>query len=326
MIEITEKEIRDEMRGGPSGNFPVPADPETAAFTAETRASSLAPAGGTATSVAVPDNSQALIIPQAPIVPLSTRSAFTFLGVKPDLKDMTLDEKFACLKQAVAYGQAMTGIAIKIFESIIAEFKTYKKNRPADCPTVEMAFRQRGLNYGSVRVVISRYRQRNKKGEELFDPARQLSQQDPTGNDTAHKSRKAGRKDNNRLNRKAGRQAVTGIPFQSHEKEPVATVTSKLATHSAPNDDGARYDKAVRELEELGHFGITSWHEFEIEHALEVRNIEATAKNVAAILRHPRISEMEQRMMAAGWDLLWTIIDELRAEAAVGNECGTVEL
>src|SRR6266404_7900436 len=135
MIEITEKEIRDEMGGGPSGNFPVPADPETAAFTAETRASSLAPAGGTAMSVAVPENSRALSTPPAAMT-IPTRSAFTFLGIKPDLKDMTLDEKFACLKQAVAYGQAMTGIAIKVFESIIAEFKTYKKNRPADCPTV----------------------------------------------------------------------------------------------------------------------------------------------------------------------------------------------
>ncbi len=322
MIEITEKEIRDEMGGGPSGNFPVPADPETAAFTAETRASSLAPAGGTAMSVAVPENSRALSTPPAAMT-IPTRSAFTFLDIKPDLKDMTLDEKFACLKQAVAYGQAMTGIAIKVFESIIAEFKTYKKNRPADCPTVEMAFRQRGLNYGSVRMAISRYRQRNRNDEKLFDPARQLSQQDPTGNNTAHKSHKIGRKDNNRLNRKADRQAVTGVAFQGHENEPVATVASELATHSAPNNDGARYDKAVRELEELGHFGITSWHEFDTEYALEVRNIDATAENVAAIRKHPRISEMEQRMRAAGWDLLWTIIDELRPEADVGNECGT---
>jgi hypothetical protein len=104
------------------------------------------------------------------------------------------------------------------------------------------------------------------------------------------------------------------------KKEPVANGTYKLATHKAPTGDDSRYHKAIRELEELGEFGIASWHEFEIEHALEVRNIDASAENVAAILGHPRISEMEERMKAAGWDLIWTIIDELRLEAAVKDK------
>jgi len=80
---------------------------------------------------------------------------------------------------------------------------------------------------------------------------------------------------------------------------------------SEPTGDELRHHNAIRELEELGEFGITSWTEFEITHALEVRNIDYTAQDVAAIRRHPRMLEMEDRMRAGGWDLIWTIIDEL---------------
>src|ERR1035437_42140 len=56
---------------------------------------------GTFANAKVPDNSQALTVP--PIVPLSANETLAFLGVKPDIKDMTLDEKFACLKHCFAY-------------------------------------------------------------------------------------------------------------------------------------------------------------------------------------------------------------------------------
>ena len=46
------------------------------------------------------------------------------LGVKPDIKDMTLDEKFACLKQCVAYGHGLRKVLCEVFEGIRAEFKT----------------------------------------------------------------------------------------------------------------------------------------------------------------------------------------------------------
>jgi hypothetical protein len=44
---------------------------------------------------------------QPPILPLSTNEALTFLRVKPDIKDMTLDEKFDCLKQCFACGHGV---------------------------------------------------------------------------------------------------------------------------------------------------------------------------------------------------------------------------
>lgn len=80
---------------------------------------------------------------------------------------------------------------------------------------------------------------------------------------------------------------------------------------SEPIGDELRHHNAIGELEELGEFGITSWHEFDITHALEVRNIDYTAQTVAAIRRHPRMLEMEERIRAVGWDLIWSIIDEL---------------
>jgi len=141
----------------------------------ETQVATSAPPAGTATDVTVFENSRALVVAQPPLAPLPTNNALAFLGVKPNIADMTIDEKFACLKQTFAYGHAMTTVAMQVFDSIIAEFKTYKKNRPKDCPKVEDAFRARGLNYGSVRVAMSRYRLRIKEGEELFREAQRLS-------------------------------------------------------------------------------------------------------------------------------------------------------
>lgn len=73
---------------------------------------------GTFANAKVPDKPQALAV-QAPIVPLAANSALTFLGVKPDIKDMTLDEKFTCLKQCFAYGcrdqSDDTGTSTKVY-------------------------------------------------------------------------------------------------------------------------------------------------------------------------------------------------------------------
>jgi hypothetical protein len=102
-------------------------------------------------------------------------------------------------------------------------------------------------------------------------------------------------------------EGAAGLAYQ-HEKEPV---TAEPATHKEPTNDESRYENAVRELEDLGHFGITSWDEWDIEYALEVREIDTTAENVAAIRRHPRMSEIKELMKATGWDVIWTIIDEL---------------
>lgn len=103
----------------------------------------------------------------APIVPLPTHQALAFLGVKPDIKDMTLDEKFACLKQCFAYGYGVRKVLCEVFESIRAEFKTYDKDR-AGMPTVEEAFKQRGLNYHTIYSAIRREKDRRAEDAQFF--------------------------------------------------------------------------------------------------------------------------------------------------------------
>jgi hypothetical protein len=131
-----------------AGNVPAAAGAEAtntkpqSIAAAETQIATPAPTDGTSASAEVPENSEAIAV-QPPIVPLPANEALTFLGVKPDIKDMTLDEKFACLKQCFAYGYGVR--LCEVFESIHAEFKTYKKDR-AGMPTVEEAFKQRGLD------------------------------------------------------------------------------------------------------------------------------------------------------------------------------------
>jgi len=79
----------------------------------------------------------------------------------------------------------------------------------------------------------------------------------------------------------------------------------------------------VKELEDPVHFAITTCDEFDIEYALEAHEIDATAENVAAVRRHPRMSEIAE-LTKAGWDVIWTIIDELdlshRATSAIQSK------
>jgi len=66
----------------------------------------------------------------------------------------------------------------------------------------------------------------------------------------------------------------------------------------------------VKELEDPAHFAITTCDEFDIEYALEAHGIDATSENVAAVRRHPRMSEIAE-LTKSGWDVIWTVIDEL---------------
>lgn len=103
---------------------------------AETQVATPAPTNGTSANAELPANHQALAA-QPPIVPLPANEALTFLGVKPDIKDMTLEEKFTCLKQCFTYNYGLRKVLCEVFESIRAEFKTYKKDR-AGMPTVTL--------------------------------------------------------------------------------------------------------------------------------------------------------------------------------------------
>jgi len=132
----------------------------------ETQLPTPTPTDGTFAIAKVPADAQALAV-QPPIVPLSASEALTFLGVKPDIKDMTLDEKFACLKQCFALGYGVRKVLCEVFESILAEFKTYTKNREG-VPTVEEAFKLRGLNYHTIYSAIQREKNRRAEDAQFF--------------------------------------------------------------------------------------------------------------------------------------------------------------
>jgi len=158
--------------GATAGNIPAVASVDAMttnpqSITAEeTQVATAAPTDGTSALAEVPVNSQALVA-QPPIVPLSANETRVFLGVKPDIKDMTLDEKFACLKQCFSYGYGVRKVLCEVFESILAEFKTYAKNREG-VPTVEEAFKQRGLNYKTVYSAIQREKDRRAEDAQFF--------------------------------------------------------------------------------------------------------------------------------------------------------------
>jgi hypothetical protein len=158
--------------GAAAGNAPVAAGAEASTTrsqsitAAETQLATPVPMDGTFANAKVPANSQGLAV-QPPIAPLPADEARTFLGVKPDIKDMTLDEKFTCLKQCFAYGYGVRKVLCEVFESIRAEFKTYAKNR-ADMPTVEEAFKQRGLNYHTIYSAIQREKDRRAEDAQFF--------------------------------------------------------------------------------------------------------------------------------------------------------------
>ena len=169
VISLQSREVSKTK--SPTGNAPVAADadasttkPQPTAAT-ETQLATPAPTDGTFAIAKVP-NPQELAV-QPPIVPLPANEALTFLGVKPDIKDMTLDEKFTCLKQCFAYGYGVRKVLCEVFESIRAEFKTYAKNR-ADMPTVEEAFKQRGLNYHTIYSAIQREKDRRAEDAQFF--------------------------------------------------------------------------------------------------------------------------------------------------------------
>ncbi len=124
------------------------------------------PANGTSASAELPANTQPLAA-QPPIVPLPASDALVFLGVKPDIGSMTLDEKFGCLKQCFAYGYGVRKVLCQVFEAIRTEFKTYTKNR-AGMPTVEQAFAKRGLNYKTIYAAIQREKDRRTEDAQFF--------------------------------------------------------------------------------------------------------------------------------------------------------------
>src|ERR1039458_3716332 len=158
--------------GTTTGNAPVLVGSEATTTqsqsitAAETQLAAPASLDGTFANAKVPDNSQALAV-QPPIVPLPANEALTFLGVKPDIRDMTLDEKFACLKQCFAFGYGVRKVLCEVFESIRAEVKTYAKDRKG-MPTVEEAFKQRGLNYKTVYSAIQREKDRRAEDAQFF--------------------------------------------------------------------------------------------------------------------------------------------------------------
>ena len=80
-----------------------------AALQSQSETQSVTPVPSETFATAKVPASQAPAVPK-PIVPLRANEALTFLGVKPDIKDMTLDEKFECLKQCFAYGYAASGM------------------------------------------------------------------------------------------------------------------------------------------------------------------------------------------------------------------------
>lgn len=125
-----------------------------------------APTAGTFANAKLPEDSQGIAVQRA-IMPLPVNEALIFLGVKPDIKDMTLEEKFTCLKQCFAYGYGLRKVLCEIFESIRAEFKTYNKDR-GDVPTVEEAFKERGLNYHTIYSGIRREKIRRAEDAEFF--------------------------------------------------------------------------------------------------------------------------------------------------------------
>jgi hypothetical protein len=169
VISLQSREVSKTK--SPTGNAPVLAGAEalttgTEPITpAETQGTPI-PANGTSADAEVPANSQSLAV-QPPIVPLPANEALTFLGVKPDINEMTLDEKFACLKQCFAYGYGFRKVLCEVFESIRAECKTYKKDR-AGMPTVEEAFKQRGLCYKTVYSQIQREKDRRFEDAQFF--------------------------------------------------------------------------------------------------------------------------------------------------------------
>lgn len=133
---------------------------------AKAQAAAPVPEDGTSASAELPANTQPLAA-QPPIVPLPASDALVFLGVKPDIGSMTLDEKFGCLKQCFAYGYGLRKVLCQVFEAIRTEFKTYTKNR-AGMPTVEQAFAQRGLNYKTIYSAIQREKDRRTEDALFF--------------------------------------------------------------------------------------------------------------------------------------------------------------
>jgi hypothetical protein len=132
---------------------------------AETQLGSPAPIGGTFANAKVPVSPAPAV--QSPVVPLPANQALALLGVKPHIKDMTLDEKFACLKQCFTCGDGVRKVLCEVFEAIRAEFKTYVKDR-AGMPTIEEAFRQRGLNYHTIYSAIEREKDRRAEDAQFF--------------------------------------------------------------------------------------------------------------------------------------------------------------
>jgi hypothetical protein len=72
---------------------------------------------------------------------------------------MTLDQKFETLKQGLSIVGGVRKVLVEVFESIVASVKTYAKNREG-MPTVEEAFKQRGMNYKTIDSQIRRERER----------------------------------------------------------------------------------------------------------------------------------------------------------------------
>jgi hypothetical protein len=214
----------EASHGAAAGTAPAVADAEAATTAsqsmaaAETPVATPAPTNGTSANAEVPANPQALSA-QPPIVPLPANEALTFLGVKPDIKDMTLEEKFTCLKQCFTYGYGLRKVLCEVFESIRAEFKTYKKDR-AGMPTVEEAFKHRGLDYKTVYSAIQREKDRRAEDAQFFAAIKaQASTKNIQGLDVTHDGLPIG----------------TKVVFGDGTKGQVLTASEKSAPNAEPS-------------------------------------------------------------------------------------------
>jgi hypothetical protein len=155
--------------GTTTGNAPVVAGAEAIATTSQSIAvaeTQVTPEGGTVASATVPNSPS--LAPETPLELLPLDSALSALGVKPKIADMTEDELFTCYKQSVELGYGLRKVTLAVYDEIIERYKTYKKDRPVDCPTVEEAFRRRGLVYGTIRSQISREKTRREEDAKFF--------------------------------------------------------------------------------------------------------------------------------------------------------------
>lgn len=73
-------------------------------------------------------------------------------------------------------------------------------------------------------------------------------------------------------------------------------------------------NKLVRQMEDLGRFGIVIWYDADIAEALEERDKVPTQQNIAKVLDHPAVRHIRDAMTEVGWAQLALAIDDLSDE------------